>query len=317
MIKLTEDHKNKILAMIDAIDFAEEPDSTVVMLARREGTDYRLVDLAPIEEREVASTSGMGVLLRPTMHDMRAPTIVDKKERDPEVSDATVPRDLFAVARQHKPTERAVVAMGQKNGVIMSYSGRAFDFEMSEIGSTTEDLGMPEPPEGISIFEGHLHTWGPSMDGDYDAEWRGTYREPTVSEWNSIRRGECPWPDEREPPTDKQVERTRQAQVDDDFEAVLKMARRQEIDEATITKLEPLFRYLVEMAHCAYAQGRGEFDPKLDVDWPQVERCAHAVVIQLAIATSQELIPPELIDAIHSLRDAMPRDAFDAQEAKS
>lgn len=252
---LNQDQLNKIKAFFDAVEWAEQPSNTVLILARREGHAYRLDDITPIEIDEVSLTSGRHLLLHPIKAEpLHVETLRELRTtlRDPSVSSRDVPLDLMVMPK-HRAVERAVVASGGKNAFVIASSGRAFEYEIDACGSSTDDLGLPDPPAGISVFEGSLHTWGPSLEGDYDAEWHGHYRDTTPEELAAVQCGECPWPPPA--PLPEEIDGTRAAQVETDLGSMMKLARSHGLDEPTIAKVEPVLRYLVEMAHFAYAEG--------------------------------------------------------------
>lgn len=261
--KLSQDQLNKIKAFFEAVTWEEQPNDTVLILARREGRAYRLDDITPIELREVSLTSG-AIMLHPISADpLGIHTIRELRStsRDPNVSTRDVPLDLMVVPT-HRAIERAVVVSGGKNAVVIAISGRAFEYEIDACGNNAEDLGLPDPPAGISIFEGSLHVWGPSHEGEYDSEWRGEYREPTSQELVAIRDGECPWPPPE--PLPEEIDATREAQIETDLIAMVKLARARDLDDAAIERITPVLRYLVEMAHLAYAEGlRQRDEPRL------------------------------------------------------
>lgn len=96
-----------------------------------------------------------------------------------------------------KPS-KAVVACSGDVGCVLWTAGPHVDSYISESGSGhLEDIGLDNAPDGISIWEGkiitvHHHT--PDMN-EWDSWLDGTFRPPTDSEWDAIRRGECPWDD--------------------------------------------------------------------------------------------------------------------------
>lgn len=49
---------------------------------------------------------------------------------------------------------------------------------------------------GIFVWEGVYRSYGPTADGEYDAELDGDIREPSSAEWEAIRAGRCPWNDD-------------------------------------------------------------------------------------------------------------------------
>lgn len=93
-----------------------------------------------------------------------------------------------------KPS-RAVLANADGTGVVLWAVGVHIEEEISNAGRQLSDLGLDDAPDGISVWEGvwngfERHT----PDGsEYDSEARGAFREPTEAEWESIRKGECPW----------------------------------------------------------------------------------------------------------------------------
>ncbi len=55
-----------------------------------------------------------------------------------------------------------------------------WDNEVSNVGTIhPDDLGIAHIPSepGKYVWEGTLKTWGPDMEGDYDAEYQGSWAE--------------------------------------------------------------------------------------------------------------------------------------------
>lgn len=106
----------------------------------------------------------------------------------------------FQPAEKHEPSEydkpsRAVVAMGEHDGVVLWHIGAHIHDEIQNVGSKLSDLGLDDAPQGISVWEGvwvghETHTF----DGtEYESHPSGKFREPTDEEWAAIRKGDCPW----------------------------------------------------------------------------------------------------------------------------
>lgn len=92
----------------------------------------------------------------------------------------------------------AIVAAGISNGlVVIATAGPHVRMEMEEYGLCANDI-LPFPEIGIWIWEG-IGVWysGPYEDPTSgETRLEGKYREPTLQEWEAIRKGECPWDDE-------------------------------------------------------------------------------------------------------------------------
>lgn len=96
-----------------------------------------------------------------------------------------------------KPS-RAVVVYGESNGAVVWTVGGHVRQEIEAVGGRLDDLGLEPPGPGVWVWEGGGH-WTPGpyecpADGDY--ELRGTWRQPTRAEWETLLAGRCPWRDE-------------------------------------------------------------------------------------------------------------------------
>lgn len=96
--------------------------------------------------------------------------------------------------RADAPPCRLVVACMNGHGCVLHWIGEAWEYWRDGCG--TEELaaqGMDDAPDGISIWEGTIHTWGPDRDGEYDAEPVGEFRDLTPEEWKMLAEGSAPW----------------------------------------------------------------------------------------------------------------------------
>jgi len=93
---------------------------------------------------------------------------------------------------------RLVIACNNGAGCVLYAIGSCWEAWYEGSGShRLDDNGLDDAPDGISIWEGHMHSWGPDFDGEYDAELRGEFRNLTESEWKLLAEGQAPW-DEKE-----------------------------------------------------------------------------------------------------------------------
>ena len=93
---------------------------------------------------------------------------------------------------------RLLVACKGDQGVVLDWVGN--DWFWWREGCGTDDLtdcGLEGAPDGLSIWEGKIKSWGPSREGEYDAEPRGTFRVLTDTEWELLKKDEPLW-DEKE-----------------------------------------------------------------------------------------------------------------------
>jgi len=95
-----------------------------------------------------------------------------------------------------RPVSKAVCVVAEGgNGHVIYKFGQDIECEIDVMGSHIDDLGLGDCPVGVHVWEGNYrcntyHT----MDGtDYDSEPIGTFRDPTVQEWDDIRCGVNPW----------------------------------------------------------------------------------------------------------------------------
>jgi len=95
-----------------------------------------------------------------------------------------------------KPSLAVVACDANGHGCVLWTAGPHVSSLTDEAGvSDLSDLGLDDAPEGISIWEGIIktvHTHTPDAN-EYDSWLEGSFRKPTIEEWDSIRRGECPW----------------------------------------------------------------------------------------------------------------------------
>lgn len=92
---------------------------------------------------------------------------------------------------------RLVVASNRGQGCVLYAIGSCWEAWHEGSGSyRLEDNGLDDAPDGISIWEGRMLSWGPDRDGEYDAELRGEFRELTAYEWALLSGGEAPWYEE-------------------------------------------------------------------------------------------------------------------------
>ena len=67
-------------------------------------------------------------------------------------------------------------------------------FEVEENGFfDTDDLGLRNVPPGIIIWEGVWEYYRGSCDAESEVDLVGSFRQPTVGEWKSIKQGKNPW----------------------------------------------------------------------------------------------------------------------------
>lgn len=100
--------------------------------------------------------------------------------------------------REREPS-RAVIANGSKGciGCVLWFVGEDLEYEISDVSSRLDDLGLDDAPHGISIWEGRYVTRqvGNPYDGiEWESDAKGSFRAPTDDEWQAIREGRSPWP---------------------------------------------------------------------------------------------------------------------------
>jgi len=89
---------------------------------------------------------------------------------------------------------RLVVACNGNGGCVLYAIGSCWEAWHEGSGSyRLDDNCLDDAPDGISIWEGRMHGWGPDRDGEYDAELRGEFRDLTEEEWKLLAKGEAPW----------------------------------------------------------------------------------------------------------------------------
>lgn len=89
----------------------------------------------------------------------------------------------------------ALVAQGSKDGVLLVYDGPGVEGAIEDVGEHTDDLGLDDAPDGLSIWEGRYHTsqYWTDCGYEYDAELVGKFRELTDQEWELFRATGTPW----------------------------------------------------------------------------------------------------------------------------
>lgn len=96
-----------------------------------------------------------------------------------------------------KKPSKAVIANGPfGTGCVLWTVGPHVHSIIDEAG--TDDLfniDLGDAPRGISIWEGGIKSVHHNTPDANEHEWwlEGGFREPTPEEWESIRKGECPW----------------------------------------------------------------------------------------------------------------------------
>jgi len=105
----------------------------------------------------------------------------------------------FEVSKCKKEMEsRLVVACNNGAGCVLYAIGSCWEaWYEGSCSYVLDDNGLDDAPDGISIWEGRMHSWGPDYNGEYDAELRGEFRNLTEKEWNLLAEGHVPW-DEKE-----------------------------------------------------------------------------------------------------------------------
>lgn len=106
-----------------------------------------------------------------------------------------------------KPEEQqrshALVANGRHRGCVLQYRGPGIENEIDECGLyDLDELGLDDAPEGLSIWEGTLHTRrvGNPMDGEeWEGELVGGFRPLSPEEWAVVVSGGQLWPAEPDP----------------------------------------------------------------------------------------------------------------------
>jgi hypothetical protein len=89
---------------------------------------------------------------------------------------------------------RVVVACRDGVGCVLYATGEHWVWWHSGVGNyRLAPHGLDDAPDGISVWEGHIDSWGPDRNGEYDAEPRGVYRTPTTEEWMAIIGGYSPF----------------------------------------------------------------------------------------------------------------------------
>jgi len=95
-------------------------------------------------------------------------------------------------------TALAVVACSEENSIILWASGDHFNSYLCEHNMISKkDLNLLPPGDGIWIWVGKTI----KMPSPWDCckgkvIFDGIFREPTLEEWEEIKEGHCPWPDE-------------------------------------------------------------------------------------------------------------------------
>jgi len=93
---------------------------------------------------------------------------------------------------------RLVVACNNGAGCVLYAIGSCWEaWYEGSCSYRLDDNGLDDAPDGISIWEGRVLSWGPDRDGEYDAELRGEFRDLTEKEWSLLVKGCAPW-DEKE-----------------------------------------------------------------------------------------------------------------------
>ena len=92
-------------------------------------------------------------------------------------------------------TSRAIIAMGEGfGGGVLYFAGADITFMVGESVTDLSDLGLDNAPRGLSVWEGR-YVARDYPNGD-DSEPVGAFRPLTDAEWEAVRRGENPWPDD-------------------------------------------------------------------------------------------------------------------------
>jgi len=105
----------------------------------------------------------------------------------------------FEVSKCKKEMEsRLVVACNNGAGCVLYAIGSCWEaWYEGSCSYVLDDNGLDDAPDGISIWEGRMLSWGPDYNGEYDAELRGEFRNLTEKEWKLLAEGCAPW-DEKE-----------------------------------------------------------------------------------------------------------------------
>lgn len=97
-----------------------------------------------------------------------------------------------------KRPSRALIAMGPHHGCLLEWDGSDIEYEVEQIGSLLDDLGLDDAPSGLSIWEGeYVYTPGRSTPDGYsdpDVQSNGVFRDLTSEEWEKVRLNEDLWP---------------------------------------------------------------------------------------------------------------------------
>lgn len=104
---------------------------------------------------------------------------------------------------ERRTVSRALIANGRHRGCVLQYKGPGIENEIDECGLYgLDDLGLDDAPEGLSIWEGMLHTRrvGNPIDGEeWEGELVGTFRPLTADEWGILTGGGLLWPPDPDP----------------------------------------------------------------------------------------------------------------------
>lgn len=92
--------------------------------------------------------------------------------------------------RNNPETQRFCVVAKDGHGLIVAHSGVVIGSEIAAMSSWTDDINVPRPPDGMSIWEGTMR-WDSSEDPDLHCE--GAYRPLTPSERMLYAKTGEPW----------------------------------------------------------------------------------------------------------------------------
>lgn len=95
---------------------------------------------------------------------------------------------------------KALVANHQGTGIVIYVSDSTFSEALDSVSWKLDDVGLDDAPDGISVWEGVMQTiWVTKEESDFVL--KGTFRQPTIEEWNHLASGNNPWVKKRGPKT--------------------------------------------------------------------------------------------------------------------
>lgn len=96
----------------------------------------------------------------------------------------------------NKTDSIALIACRGGHGCILDHDGLGIEADVEALGhGSLTDHGLDDAPDGLSIWEGRLHTSeSHTPDGhEYDSELIGEFRSLTDDEWKLLQTTGTPW----------------------------------------------------------------------------------------------------------------------------